>query len=201
MSSRRPRAQAPAPRRSARLALDDAGHAVPALQIPSPNCDDRPPGTPISLIVVHGISMPPGTFGGDGIERLFTNTLDPAGHPAYADVAALRVSSHFLIRRDGALVQFVPCARRAWHAGASSWRGRPRCNDFSVGVELEGTDDTPYASAQYAMLARITRALRRRYPIEDIAGHSDIAPGRKTDPGPAFDWLRFRRLIAPRARA
>jgi AmpD protein len=183
-----------------RLDIDARGRASRATRIPSPNCDDRPHATPVTLIVVHGISMPPGEFGGDAIARLFTNTLDPAAHPAFADVAALRVSSHFLIRRDGALVQFVPCAKRAWHAGVSTWRGRERCNDFSVGIELEGTDAVPYASAQYATLARLTRALRRRYPIAGVAGHADIAPGRKTDPGPAFDWARFRRLAAPRRR-
>ena len=108
------------------------------------------------------------------------------------------MSAHFFVRRDGSLLQFVPCAARAWHAGESSWRGRPRCNDFSIGIELEGTDEIPYATPQYAMLARLVRALRRRYPIEDVVGHSDVAPGRKTDPGPAFDWARLARLLAPR---
>jgi AmpD protein len=186
--------------RRRRLDIDACGRASGAMQIPSPNRDDRPPGTPVTLLVIHGISMPPGEFGGDAIARLFTNRLDPAAHSAFAEVAALRVSSHFLIRRDGSLVQFVPCAKRAWHAGVSSWRGRERCNDFSIGIELEGTDDLPYASAQYATLARLTKALRRRYPIADIAGHSDIAPGRKTDPGPAFDWPRYRRLAAAARR-
>ena len=166
--------------------------------MPSPNRDPRPQQTAITLVVVHGISLPPGSFEGDGIERLFTNRLDPAVHPYFATIAALRVSSHFLIRRDGRLTQFVACSERAWHAGASSWRGRDRCNDFSIGVELEGTDDLPYATAQYAMLARLTRALARRYPIGDVVGHSDIAPGRKTDPGPVFDWPRLRRLIERR---
>ena len=148
---------------------------------------------------MHNISLPPGEFGGTGIFELFTNRLDPASHRYYAQIASLKVSSHFLIRRDGALVQFVPCAKRAWHAGESSWRGRERCNDFSIGVELEGTDDLPYETAQYATLARLTRALVRRYPIAHVAGHSDIAPGRKSDPGPAFDWGRYRRLagLAP----
>ena len=166
-----------------------------ATQIPSPNRDARPRGTAISLIVVHGISLPPGNFGGDDVARLFTNTLDPAADPYYAGIAHLNVSSHFFIRRDGSLVQFVPCARRAWHAGASSWRGRAACNDYSVGIELEGTDDLRYATPQYAMLARVARALCRRYPIRDMVGHSDVAPGRKTDPGPAFDWPRLGRLL------
>lgn len=198
--SRHPIAAASHPRaRAARLAIDADGHANLAARIPSPNCDERPDDTPVSLVVVHGISLPPGEFGGDAIERLFTNRLDPAAHPYYAAVAPLRVSSHFLIRRDGSLVQFVPCSRRAWHAGESVWRGRPRCNDYSVGVELEGADHLPYANAQYAMLARLVRALRKRYPITDVAGHADIAPGRKTDPGPAFDWPRVRRALAHRA--
>jgi AmpD protein len=166
--------------------------------VASPNHDERPADASISLVVVHGISLPPGRFRGDGIERLFTNRLDPLAHPYFATIAALRVSAHFLIRRDGRLVQFVPCTRRAWHAGESSWRGLSRCNDFSVGIELEGADDVPYDGRQYATLARLVRALRRRYPIEDVVGHSDIAPGRKTDPGPAFDWPRLRRLLAPR---
>ncbi|HJU24576.1 MAG TPA: 1,6-anhydro-N-acetylmuramyl-L-alanine amidase AmpD [Casimicrobiaceae bacterium] len=177
--------------RTRRLAVGDDGRASTALQVPSPNCDERPRDTAISLLVVHGISLPPGEFGGDAIERLFTNRLDPGAHPYFASIAALRVSAHFLIRRNGALVQFVPCRQRAWHAGESMWRGRSRCNDFSVGIELEGCDDVPYADAQYAMLGGIARALARRYPIAEIVGHSDIAPGRKTDPGAAFDWTRL----------
>ena len=169
-----------------------------AVQVPSPNADERPEGTEITLLVVHGISLPPGHFGGTAIAEFFTNRLEPAADPYFGTIAALRVSAHFLIGRDGALVQFVSCARRAWHAGASSWRGRANCNDFSVGVELEGSDDVAYETSQYRMLARLTRALRRRYPIEDLAGHSEIAPGRKTDPGPAFDWDRYRRLLARR---
>jgi AmpD protein len=163
--------------------------------VPSPNCDARPEGTAITLVVIHNISLPPGRFGGSAIAELFTNRLDSDKHPYFATVARLRVSAHFLIGREGALTQFVPCARRAWHAGASSWRGRENCNDFSVGIELEGSDDVPYEDAQYDTLGRLTRALRRRYPIVDLAGHSDIAPGRKTDPGPAFDWARYRRSI------
>ena len=181
------------------LTIDAAGVATGVTQIASPNCDDRPDARDIVLIVVHGISLPPGEYGGDGIAELFTNRLDPAAHPYYATIAPLRVSAHFLIRRDGALVQFVPCARRAWHAGESSWRGRTRCNDFSIGVELEGTDARSYTAAQYRSLGRLARALARRYPIVDIVGHSDIAPERKTDPGAAFDWPRFARRVGRRS--
>jgi len=181
-----------------RISVDRSGIVRAARQLPSPNCDDRPPGARISLLVVHNISLPPGRFGGEAIEQFFTNRLDPAAHPYFATIAGQRVSSHFLIRRNGRLIQFVPCERRAWHAGESRWRGRERCNDFSIGVELEGTDDLPYEAAQYAMLVRLTRALRQRYPIGDFAAHSDIAPGRKTDPGAGFDWARFRRLVAAR---
>ena len=182
-------------RRAQRLVIDADGLASLATWIASPNCDDRPCATAISLIVVHGISLPPGAFGGDSVVRLFTNTLDPTAHPYFATIAEARVSAHFFIRREGSLMQFVACARRAWHAGASSWRGRTRCNDFSIGIEVEGTDDVRYTAAQYRALARIIRALRRRYPIEAIVGHSDIASGRKTDPGSAFDWPRLRRSV------
>jgi len=166
--------------------------------VPSPNCDARPDGEAVTLVVLHGISLPPGRFGGRDIERLFTNTLDPGAHPYFAGIAALRVSAHFLVRRNGEIVQFVPCERRAWHAGASCWGGRERCNDFSVGVELEGADDVAYPSAQYRAAAKLVVAIARRYPIADVVGHSDIAPGRKTDPGPAFDWPRFRADLAQR---
>jgi AmpD protein len=181
-----------------RLFVDRAGIVRAAAQVPSPNSDERPEGVAITLLVVHNISLPPGRFGGRAIAALFTNRLDPSADPYFATVAQSRVSAHFLIGRDGALTQFVSCARRAWHAGASSWRDRDQCNDFSIGVELEGTDDVPYDAVQYTVLARLTRALRRRYPIVDIVGHSEIAPGRKTDPGPAFDWARYRRLVAGR---
>ena len=159
--------------------------------IRSPNQDGRPRGTRITLLVVHSISLPPGEFGGDAIVRLFTNRLDPSAHPYFREIAGLKVSSHFLIRRNGELLQFVPVSRRAWHAGVSSWRGRERCNDFSIGVELEGTDDGPFTRAQYARLTRLVRHLRTRLPLRDIAAHSDIAPGRKTDPGAGFDWPRL----------
>jgi len=165
------------------------------MRIVSPNQDARPAGAKITLIVVHGISLPPGKFGGDDVARLFTNSLDPDADPFYPGIAHLKVSSHFFIRRDGKLMQFVPCGLRAWHAGVSSWRGRASCNDYSVGIELEGTDDLAYATAQYRMLARIARALRERYPIRDMVGHSEIAPGRKTDPGAAFDWPLLGRLL------
>lgn len=167
-----------------------------ASYIASPNCDERPPGARIELLVIHSISLPPGEYGGSGIIELFTNRLDPAAHPYYATIAGLKVSAHFLVRRDGQTLQFVPCTLRAWHAGVSSWRGRGRCNDFSIGIELEGDDSGPFTDAQYARLAALTRELKARYPIADTVGHSDIAPGRKTDPGPGFDWARYRRAVA-----
>jgi AmpD protein len=178
----------------------DADGLVPgARYIPSPNCDRRPEDSSVELLVIHNISLPPGEFGGPGIIELFTNTLDPAVHPYYREIVDLRVSSHFLIRRDGEIIQFVACDLRAWHAGDSNWRGRSRCNDFSLGVELEGTDESPFEDAQYGRLAELTRALKARYPIAGGVGHSDIALGRKTDPGPYFDWVRFGSMITPAA--
>ena len=173
------------------LKVDDGGLVAGARYIASPNCDERAKGAAVELLVMHNISLPPGEFGGPGIIDLFTNNLDPAEHPYYREIAALKVSAHFLIRRDGELIQFVPCARRAWHAGSSSWRGRSRCNDFSIGIELEGADDVPFAEAQYLRLAELTLALTQKYAIADIVGHADIAPGRKTDPGPCFEWERL----------
>jgi len=176
----------------------DSGLMLGARQVASPNYDSRPPGVDADLIVVHGISLPPGDFGGPWIDRLFTNTLPPDAHPYFAAVGTLRVSSHLVISRDGALTQYVKFTERAWHAGRSSYDGREACNDFSVGVELEGTDTLPYESAQYTALAEVVAALCAAYPQlspERMVGHSDIAPGRKTDPGPAFDWERARRLI------
>lgn len=164
--------------------------------VDSPNCDDRPSGVEVSLLVLHSISLPPGEYGGDAIEQLFTNRLDPEAHPHFREIAHLRVSSHFLIRRDGELVQFVPVERRAWHAGASSWRGRSRCNDFSIGIELEGSDDAPFEDAQYQRLAELIRELRTILPLRDIAAHSDVAPERKTDPGAHFDWPRLLAALA-----
>jgi AmpD protein len=169
--------------------------------VDSPNQDARPAGVEIGLVVVHSISLPPGEFGGDAIERLFTNRLDPAAHPYFESIAHLRVSSHFLVRRDGELVRFVPVERRAWHAGASSWRGRSRCNDFSVGIELEGSDDSPFEDVQYRELAELIARLAAALPLKAIAAHSDIAPGRKTDPGPRFDWPRLLAALAPPAGA
>jgi AmpD protein len=166
--------------------------------VPSPNCDERPFGCAIDLLVIHAISLPPGEFGGRAIEDLFLNRLDPSAHPYYADIADLKVSAHFLVRRDGALVQFVSCVRRAWHAGASSWRGRARCNDFSVGIELEGSDDVPFEARQYDSLATLAKSLTHTYAVAEIVGHGDIAPGRKTDPGPHFDWERFRASLNPK---
>jgi N-acetyl-anhydromuramoyl-L-alanine amidase len=180
--------------------VDRSGIVRAAAQIPSPNFDDRPAGTRITLVVVHGISLPPGEFGGPWIVELFTNRLNNAAHPYFATLAGQKLSTHFLIRREGSIAQFVPCAYRAWHAGVSSWRGHDQCNDYSIGVELEGTDEVPYTELQYAALAALTRALKRRYPIRDVVGHCDIAPGRKSDPGPSFDWKLFRRLSAPRRR-
>ncbi len=173
------------------LTISPEGWVREARRIDSPNCDARPADTPVELIVIHNISLPPGIFGGDGVAELFTNCLDPAAHPYYAGIHQLRVSAHFFIRRDGELVQFAPCSQRAWHAGVSSWQGRERCNDFSVGIELEGCDDHPFEAAQYVTLNTLLDALRRAYPIRGIAGHSDIAPGRKTDPGPCFDWEKI----------
>jgi AmpD protein len=168
------------------------GWLAGARRVPSPNCDRRPGGVEVSLLVLHSISLPRGKYGrvsgGSAVESLFTNRLDPAAHPSFADLAGLRVSAHFLVYRDGALVQFVPLQDRAWHAGVSNWRGRERCNDFSVGIELEGTDDSAFTDAQYARFAQLARRLQALLPIRDIAGHSDIAPGRKTDPGARFDW-------------
>ena len=165
--------------------------ARPDRVVRSPNQDARPRGTKITLLVVHSISLPPGEFGGDAIERLFTNCLDPQAHPYFREICELKVSAHFLLRRDGAVIQFVPPERRAWHAGDSSWRGRERCNDFSIGIELEGSEDGPFESAQYQSLTQLIRQLRQQHPIRDIAAHSEVAPGRKTDPGAHFDWTRL----------
>ena len=166
-----------------------------ARRLPSPHCDDRPDPADVSLLVIHNISLPPNVFGGPWIEDLFLGRLDAAAHPFFGTVAHLRVSAHLLIRRNGDLEQFVPFHRRAWHAGQSVFAGRDACNDFSVGIEMEGADDVPYTELQYQRLADVTRVLMERFPAitpERITGHSDIAPARKTDPGPAFDWQRFR---------
>ena len=171
-----------------------SGLIEPAHFCRSGNCDERPASSTVDTIVIHGISLLPGEFGGPAIEQLFTNCLDHSAHPYFREIDGLKVSAHALIRRDGALVQFVSFNDRAWHAGLSSFRGRPRCNDYSIGIELEGLDDVPYEAAQYEALAGVIRALKRAYPAlsnRRIAGHADIAPGRKTDPGPAFDWLQL----------
>ena len=165
-------------------------------QVDSPNHDERPEGAQASLIVLHSISLPPGQYGGDAIERLFTNRLEPAAHPYFAEIASLEVSAHFLVRRDGALVQFVAVHRRAWHAGLSRWRARERCNDFSIGIELEGTEREPFAPAQYAPLGALIAALRQSLALRQLAAHSDVAPGRKSDPGRGFDWPRLLARLA-----
>jgi N-acetyl-anhydromuramoyl-L-alanine amidase len=182
-----------------RLRLNNEGLVEGIRFIPSPNCDARPAGCVIDLLVIHHISLPPGEFGGPGIVEFFTNRLDPAAHPFYASIAGMKVSAHFLVRRDGGLIQFVPCAMRAWHAGESGWKGRARCNDFSVGIEVEGTGQDSFTNAQYVRLIGLTRALQARYPIADIVGHSDVAPGRKSDPGPRFDWARYRAMLKDEA--
>lgn len=179
-------------------ALWEGGWLAGVRHCHSPNCDERPPGCAVSLIVVHAISLPPDEFGGGGVEQLFTNRLLATDHPYFATICGLRVSAHFFIRRDGEVVQFVSADRRAWHAGASNWRGRERCNDFSVGIELEGCDTRPFADPQYRELARLIELLRDRHAIEAVVGHSDIAPGRKTDPGPFFDWQRVPLVLAER---
>lgn len=170
-----------------------------ARQVPSPFADRRPADAAPELIVIHNISLPPGEFGGPHVEALFTGRLDPSGHPYFAEIHHLEVSAHLFLRRDGSLEQFVPFDRRAWHAGQSCWRGRERCNDFSIGIEVEGADDIPYTAEQYDALARLITVLRAAYPsiTEDaLTGHCDIAPGRKTDPGPSFDWAFLNSCIA-----
>lgn len=173
------------------IEIDPYGFANAAQLILSPNQDTRPPATEVDMIVIHNISLPPHHYGGQGIMQLFTNQLDPQEHPYYAEIAQLKVSSHFLIRRTGELIQFVSCEQRAWHAGLSQWQGRERCNDFSIGIELEGSDIEAFEAEQYIILQMLIKALQKRYPIRHIVGHSDIAPGRKTDPGPFFDWQRI----------
>lgn len=169
--------------------IDNEGLHRGAQFIPSPNFDERP-DTPITLIVIHNISLPPGEYGTEGVVELFTNRLDPHAHPYYAEIHQMKVSSHFFIRRDGRLIQFVSCLKRAWHAGQSNWGGRERCNDFSVGVELEGSDHDAFEDTQYLQLNQLLETLKTAYPIEAVTGHSDIAPGRKTDPGPYFEWSK-----------
>ena len=188
-SRRKPAAARP------RFGIDRATHRLRGARFrPSPNCDARPDPADVSLLVVHAISLPPGKFGGGFVDRLFANTLDPGAHPYFQEIRQLRVSSHLFVARTGAVTQYVPFDRRAWHAGESRFEGRTRCNDFSIGIELEGCDERPFEDRQYRRLAEIARLLLRAYPAltpARIVGHSDIAPGRKTDPGPHFDWLRL----------
>ena len=177
----------------------DTGWLREARRVPSPNHDERPDSADITLMVVHGISLPPGEYGGDWIDDLFCNCLDPQAHPYFRELAGLRVSSHLLIRRDGEIVQYVPFGKRAWHAGDSCFDGQTACNDFSIGIELEGQDTEPYTEIQYTQLAAVMQALVAAYPglsLERVAGHCDIAPGRKTDPGPAFDWQLLQASLA-----
>ena len=185
-----------------RVTIDPvSGWAEHCRSVPSPNFDARPAGALIDLVIIHGISLPPGRYGGAHVDELFTNTLDPAGHPYFAEIAHLAVSSHFLIDRAGRITQYVSALDRAWHAGDSSWCGRSRCNDYAVGIELEGTDTEPYEPAQYDTLTELLVALIDLCPAistDRIVGHCDVAPLRKTDPGPAFDWQRLRRALAMR---
>ena len=181
--------------------IDRNGMLLGIRFIPSPNFDERPQDGPVCLIVVHAISLPPGEFGGDAVEALFMNCLDPEAHPYFREIHSLRVSAHFLIDREGALTQYVSCDKRAWHAGASRWGERVRCNDFSIGIELEGCDEMPFEDAQYRALANLVNLLKRHYPIQDIVGHCDIAPGRKTDPGPYFDWQHLAKCLSAIAKA
>jgi len=182
------------------MRVDAASHLIVGVRyVPSPNYDERPEGTLLSLVVVHNISLPPNEFGGNYIEQLFTNQLDPGEHSYFEEIKDHKVSAHILIRRDGEVVQFVPFNKRAWHAGKSEYKGCENCNDFAIGIELEGADDTPYEEAQYLVLATLVDSLRVVYPSlskEDIVGHSDIAPERKSDPGMAFSWQNFRELLA-----
>lgn len=166
-----------------------------ARHVPSPNFGDRPANAAVTLAVVHSISLPPGTFRGDAVQRLFTNRLDPLEHPYFQGLRDLRVSAHFFVRRQGRVIQFVSCDRRAWHAGVSSWRGRDNCNDWSIGIELEGLEGQGFEPAQYRELARLLQTLARRYPLAEAVGHEHVAPGRKADPGPGFDWPRLRTLL------
>lgn len=164
----------------------------------SPNCGARPVGLPVTLAIVHSISLPPGVYGGAGVQQLFTNQIDPGEHPYYETLRGLEVSAHFFVRRDGRTLQFVSCDERAWHAGLSSWRGRDNCNDWSIGIELEGLEGLSFEAAQYRQLARLIQALCLRYPISEVLGHEDVAPGRKHDPGPGFDWRALRRCLGRR---
>ena len=177
------------------MKLNSQGWFSGVRRIESPNFDTRPPHVAISLLIIHSISLPPGEFGGSAVKQLFTNTLNPEEHSYYEQLRGVKVSSHFFIRRNGEVIQFVSCLNRAWHAGMSLWQGRARCNDFSIGIELEGTDFVTYEDAQYRSLAYLTRRLQRNYLFSGIVGHADVAPDRKTDPGPHFDWSRYLKSL------
>lgn len=179
------------------MKIDAQGWFSGVRRIPSPNCDARPPMEKANLLIIHSISLPPDLFSGAGVEQLFTNTLNYDEHPYYEQLRGLRVSAHFFIRRNGEIIQFVSCNQRAWHAGVSQWGGRTRCNDFSLGIELEGSDSVSYTDMQYKKLQYLTRRLQRRYPIKQIVGHADVAPGRKTDPGPFFEWKTYLDSLNP----
>lgn len=181
----------------------DKSRLLGVRQNDSPNQGDRPPAEVINLLVIHNISLPPGEFGTPCVEQLFSNSLNPDSHPYFKEIAQLRVSAHLFIARDGSVVQFVPFDKKAWHAGQSEFCGRSNCNDFSIGIELEGTDHVYFTDVQYTVLADVTLALMQAFPsliLERIVGHSDIAPGRKTDPGPCFDWNRYRSLLQDQIR-
>jgi len=177
------------------LKLNTQGWFSGLQQVPSPNFDLRPSNMPICLLVIHSISLPPNEFGGNGVKQLFTNSLNHEEHPYYEQLRGLKVSSHFFIRRNGEIVQFVSCLHRAWHAGQSLWQGRKRCNDFSIGIEMEGSDFVPYEDLQYRKLVYLTRRLQHTFRFREIVGHSDVAPERKTDPGPFFDWHRYLKSL------
>ena len=176
------------------MKVDMAGYLSDVRFIASPNCDERPLGCEVSLLVIHNISLPPGEFAGNDVIELFTNRNNPEiCH--HQNLHEIKVSAHFFIRRNGEIIQFVPCGKRAWHAGVSCWQGKTCCNDFSIGVEIEGSDTVPFTASQYVALVTLTIELSKAYPIVDITGHSDIAPERKTDPGPYFDWKRYREAL------
>lgn len=183
------------------LSMGDAGWVNGVHRVPSPNFDARPADTSIDLVVLHNISLPPGQFGTGDIAAFFTNQLDPTRHPFFETIHNVEVSAHFVVERTGTIVQFVSCDARAWHAGQSDFFGRTRCNDFSLGIEIEGCDDQPFEDAQYAAVVALLALLRNHYPVRAVAGHEDIAPGRKTDPGPCFDWARVMRMSGLPAEA
>ena len=178
--------------------VDESGWLLPAEHIPSPNCNDRPCAGEISLLVIHNISLPPGEYNNLCVQHFFCNQLDHTAHPFFQEIEGVQVSAHLLIERSGRVVQFVPLKRRAWHAGVSCFRGREACNDYSIGIELEGTDTDPYTEQQYESLIDLTKTIVQVYPeitLDRIVGHSDIAPGRKSDPGEAFDWIKYKRAL------